>query len=572
VIAIAPAARLARRLSGIAAGSAEADAVRPLIAEHRKVFPKSDMGLLLRAYQVADRYHKGQLRQSGAPYITHPLAVAMLLATTGMDTTTLAAALLHDTVEDTDLPIGQVKAEFGPEVAVLVDGVTKLDGAKWGDHAEAETFRKMIVAASIDLRVLVIKLADRVHNLRTLRFHPRPEKRERIARASLELLAPFAERLGLYVYLREIEDLTFATLEPEPYARLRALVRETAPGRAAYLDGLLARMRAEIAAAGLRARVEARGRHLYSIYRDLPAGALRARDAARIVVVVDGADADCYIALGALHARWRPFEQRFKDYIALPKYNMYRALHTSVFDDREMVDVTIRTPAMDRIASYGVAARIRAAGGRTGQVSADVARRADLDWLDRLLDWQPLAGSEAFLDGLRADLSDSGIVVFTPDGTPVALPSGSTAVDFAYATSPGTADTALGVLVNGMRKPMENRLAHGQVVELVTGAPADPPQSWLAAARSGQARTRIQQSIARRQAEEASSTGRARLAAALAARGADLLDLEGDGTAFSLCRRLGHSDLDALYESVGRGDTTVDTLLVHLGLPAGLES
>src|SRR6516225_10205213 len=254
VMAIAPAARLARRLTGIAAGSPEAAAVRPLIAEHRKVFPKSDTGLLLRAYQVASRYHQGQLRQSGAPYITHPLAVAMLLATTGMDTTTLVAALLHDTVEDTDLPIGQVKAEFGPEVAVLVDGVTKLDGAKWGDRAEAETFRKMIVAASIDLRVLVIKLADRVHNLRTLRFHPRPEKRERIARASLELLAPFAERLGLYVYLREIEDLTFATLEPEPYARLHALVRETAPGRAAYLDGLLARMRAEIAAAGRSTR------------------------------------------------------------------------------------------------------------------------------------------------------------------------------------------------------------------------------------------------------------------------------------------------------------------------------
>ena len=200
-------------------------AVRPLIAEHRRIFPRADIGLLLRAFQVAEHYHRGQTRKSGTPYITHPLAVAELLAAIGMDTTTLAAALLHDAVEDTNLLIGQVKAEFGPEVAILVDGVTKLDGARWGDHAEAETFRKMIMAASIDLRVLVIKLADRVHNMRTLGFHAKREKRERIARATLELLIPFAGRLGLYAYLRELEDLVFAVLEPEEHGRLRDLVR-----------------------------------------------------------------------------------------------------------------------------------------------------------------------------------------------------------------------------------------------------------------------------------------------------------------------------------------------------------
>ncbi len=547
-------------------------AVRPLIAAHRRVFPGADADLLRRAYAVADHWHAGQTRKSGAPYVTHPLAVAILLAEIGMDTTTLVAALLHDTVEDTGLTIGEVKAEFGAEVAVLVDGVTKLDGSRWGDHAEAETFKKMIVAASIDLRVLVIKLADRVHNLRTLAAHPRREKRERIARASMELLVPFASRLGLYDYQREMEDLAFANLAPEAYARVRTLVRQTSAARDAFLSGVVAGAREELAAVGLRAKVEVRERHLYSIHRDLPAGAGRLTDTARVVVVVDGTEADCYVALGALHGRWRPIEQRFRDYICMPKYNMYRSLHTAVLvggrdgEGGDLVGVLIRTPAMDRIASNGVAARIREAGGKDGRVTADMARQADLDWLDRLLAWQPLAEAADFLDGLRADLSQGGIVVFTPAGDPVKLPSGSTAVDFAYAVSPATAGASVGVLVNGARKAMENRLAHGQVVDLIAGPYADPPDSWLAAARSGQARTHLKAAIARREAEDAAAAGRIQVARAVAADGASLRDLEDDGTAFSAARRLGHPDLDALYEAVGRGDLTTDELLAALAL------
>jgi len=476
-----------------------------LIAEHLRSFPKADTGLLLRAYEVAERYHRGQARKSGIPYITHPLAVAELLAAIGMDTTTLVAALLHDTVEDTDLPIGQVKAEFGPEVAILVDGVTKLDGARWGERAEAETFRKMIMAASIDLRVLVIKLADRVHNMRTLKHHPKREKRERIARATLELLVPFAGRLGLYAYLRELEDLVFAVLEPQEHDRLRALVRSTAPGRDAYLAPLLAQMRAELAAAGLRVSVEARDRHLYSVYQDLPGGVdgtLHPCSATRVVVVADGPDTDCYVALGALHAHWRPVQPRFKDYVATPKHNMYRSLHTSLLaDDGEAIDVIIRTPAMDQVANFGVAAHIRAAGGRTGRVSAEAARLADLKWLDRLLAWQPLTASEDFLASLRADLDTAGILVFAPDGSPIGLPAGATGVDFAYVTAPETANRAAGVLVNGRRTALERQLAHGQVVQLITGPPADPPESWLDAARSAQARAHLQRWFAHKKAE-----------------------------------------------------------------------
>lgn len=562
--------------------------MRPLIAAHRRVFPGADAALLRRAYAVADRWHSGQLRKSGAPYITHPLAVAILLAEIGMDTTTLVAALLHDTVEDTGLTIGEVKAEFGAEVAVLVDGVTKLDGAKWGDHAESETFRKMILAASIDLRVLVIKIADRVHNLRTLGHHARREKRERIARASMELLVPFAQRLGLYDYQREMEDLAFATLAPEAHQRVLALVRQTESERRAELGEVIAGMRAELAAAGVRAQVDARARHLYSIHRSLRASAgegraggwisgaggadlagagpvLRPLDAFRVVVVVDGTDADCYVALGVLHGRWNPLDDRFRDYISMPKYNMYRSLHTAVLVGGEQVGVLIRTPAMDAVATYGVAARIREAGGRDGKVSADLARQADLDWLDRLLAWQPLAAPGDFLDGLRADLSHYGIVVFTADGAPVKLPAGATAVDFAYAVSPSTAGSAVGVLVNGMRKPMENRLAHGQVVDLITGPYADPPDSWLAAAHSGHARAHLKAAFARRKGEEAAALGRAAVAKSLADGGSgDLRDLEDDGTAFSAARRLGYADLDALYEAVGRDELTPADVLAHL--------
>ena len=559
-----------------------ADAAAPLVAAHRRVFPAADAALLGRAYAVADHWHAGQYRKSGAPYITHPLAVSILLADIGMDTTTLVAALLHDTVEDTGLTIGEVKAEFGAEVAVLVDGVTKLDGARWGDHAEGETFRKMLLAASIDLRVLVIKLADRVHNMRTLAHHPKREKRERIARASMELLVPFAQRLGLYGYQRELEDLAFANLAPQAHERALALVRRTGQERRAALGDLIAPMRAQLAAARVRAQVQARPRHLYSIHRSLPGGAggwisgagfageasapaLRPTAASRVVVVVNGSEADCYVALGALHGRWTPVEGSFRDYISMPKYNMYRSLHTAVLVGGEPVGVLIRTAAMDAVASYGVAARIREAGGRDGRVSADLARQADLDWLNRLLAWQPLAGPADFLDGLRADLSNSGIVVFTARGMPVKLPAGSTAVDFAYAVSPSTAGSAVGVLVNGLRKPMENSLAHGQVVDLIEGPYADPPDSWLAAAHSGHARAHLKTAIARRKADEAAALGRGEVARALDAAGpaaapdADggqqtLRDREDDGTAFSAARSLGYPDLDAAYEAVGRGD------------------
>jgi GTP pyrophosphokinase len=301
-------------------------------------------------------------------------------------------------------------------------------------------------------------------------------------------------------------------------------------------------------------------------------GTLRPRNATRLVVVVDGPDTNCYVALGALHSRWRPVQPRFKDYVAMPKHNMYSSLHTSLLaDDGETVDVIIRTPAMDDVANHGVAAHIRTAAGRTGQVRADVARNADLRWLDRLLAWQPLSASEDFLESLRGDLDGAGFLVFAADGSPVPLPNGATGVDFAYMTSPDTASRATGILVDGVRRPIEKELMHGQVVQLIMGPPADPPPSWLESARSGQARAHLQQWLARRdvevaleEAEVTAVTGRLKLAETLAARGIELLDLEADGTAYSECRKLGYDDLDALYEAVGKGDIAVDDLIESL--------
>ena len=553
-------------------GPSDTDAVRPLIAAHRRVFPGADADLLRRAYAVADHWHAGQTRKSGAPYVTHPLAVAILLAEIGMDTTTLVAALLHDTVEDTGLTIGEVKAEFGAEVAVLVDGVTKLDGSRWGDHAEAETFKKMIVAASIDLRVLVIKLADRVHNLRTLA--PTPGGRSASGSPG--------PRWSSWSRSLTARALRLPAGDGGPVVR-QPRAGGVRAGQGAGPGDLRRQGRVPGRRGGGRARGTGGGRPAghgrsagASPVLDPPGparrGQARPTDTARVVVVVDGTEADCYVALGALHGRWRPIEQRFRDYICMPKYNMYRSLHTAVLvggrdgEGGDLVGVLIRTPAMDRIASYGVAARIREAGGKDGKVTADMARQADLDWLDRLLAWQPLAEAADFLDGLRADLSHGGIVVFTPAGDPVKLPTGSTAVDFAYAVSPATAGASVGVLVNGARKAMENRLAHGQVVDLIAGPYADPPDSWLAAARSGQARTHLKAAIARREAEDAAAAGRIQVARAVAADGDSLRDLEDDGTAFSAARRLGRPDLDALYEAVGRGDLTPDEFLAALAL------
>ena len=562
-----------------------ADGAAPLVAAHRAVFPKADAGLLVRAYAAAAAWHSGQTRKSGEPYVTHPLAVATILAHAGMDTGTVVAALLHDTVEDTDLTLEQVAGGFGPDVARLVDGVTKLDGSRWGKAvAEAETYRRMLVAADDDLRVLVIKIADRLHNMRTLGGHPRVEKRQSVARQSLHLLVPLARRLGLYVFVREMEDIALSVLEPAAYARVRDLVSSSASARDAEMRRMGGSIREALTSGRIPARVTVRPRHLSSIREALGGAAgdenewraLQPGDAERITVIVDGPPEACYEAMGVLHGRWLPTPGRFRDYIAMPAHNLYRALHTTLhMGNGTAVSVMIRTPEMDQVAEYGIAAQIRAAAGRTGQADLDAIQRVDRDWLRSILDWQLLSDSDHFLDDARTELAADGIVTYTQEGKALRLPPGATGIDFAYAVSAETGRGAAGVSVDGRLQPLAAPLRDGQAVTVIKSEfPDEPTDSWLQWARTPRARAHIRSAIEGRRADEAEQAGRDAVRDALAGAGLDLLDSELDGTALHVCRRLGYRDLYAAYTAVGDGDADAGKMAAMLaaGQAAGMPS
>ncbi|GAA1573718.1 hypothetical protein GCM10009678_65430 [Actinomadura kijaniata] len=534
-------------------------AVAPLLAAHRAAYPGADEAALLRGYEVAERLHRDQRRKSGAPYITHPLAVAMILAEMGMDTTTLVAALLHDTVEDTPYTLGEVRSDFGERVAVLVDGVTKLDGKRWGERAEAETFRKILLAAADDLRVLVIKLADRLHNLRTLGFQP-PHKRARIAKASHELLVPFAERLGIHVLKREMDDLAFAAADPAAHAATERAVTLALRGAPAAFAPARRLVRASLAEHGVTGRVEIRPSHLYAVHRALDGDVtgLRPCEAARLLLVVDGAEQECYVALGAVHAAMHPIPGQVRDFIALPKYNMYRSLHTRVITpDGDPIEVIIRSRDMHPVAEYGIVAHIRSA---PDEATSTVAGRRDLVWLSRLLAWQSGVPSAEFLDGLRADLAEGSVAVFTPTGEVITLPDGATALDFAYALGAATGGHCIGALVNGRLVPLSAELRSGNVVEVLTDPEGVPSEEWLSFAVTAPARVHVQRWLARRRAEEAAETGRGRLARALAGR-VDLLSAEAHGDSLAVARALGYADVDQLYAAVGSGALDLADLL-----------
>ena len=439
-------ARLGHRVSAAARSvvasrrSRAGSALGPLLSVHQARYPRADMQPLRKAYLVAEAHHRGQLRKSGEPFITHPLAVATILAELGMDTTTLVAALLHDTVEDTGYTLIQSQATFGLEVAHLVDGVTKLDKVRFGQAAEAETIRKMIVAGGRDLRVLVIKLADRLHNMRTLRYQP-PHKQQSIARATLDVLVPLADRLGIHVLKRELEALCFGVLQPTEHSRTSRLEAARAAERSLLLSDVVPRLEASLRENRLVATVRDRPRHSFSAYRTTVERGGTAEqdllDPPRLLIVVAGEPGDCYAAFGAVHGLWRPVPGRFKDYIALPKFNMYQSLHTTVLGPGdESIDVLIRTEAMHRVAEYGLAAHVHenAASGEWRPTSG-AGRPQDLEWLRRLLDWQrEVADAGEFFRTLRSDLGgDREVMVFAAGEGPVTLPEGATPVDLAYA-------------------------------------------------------------------------------------------------------------------------------------------
>jgi guanosine-3',5'-bis(diphosphate) 3'-pyrophosphohydrolase len=561
--------RLARRLVTAPRQSAVRPVLEPLLAIHRGAHPKVDARLLQRGYDLAEQRHRGQLRKSGDPYITHPLAVATILAELGMDTTTLVAALLHDTVEDTGLSLDEIRDQFGPEVAHLVDGVTKLDRVKFGAAAEAETIRKMVVAMARDPRVLVIKLADRLHNMRTLRFLP-PVKQERKARETLEVLAPLAHRLGMNTVKWELEDLAFATLYPKRYDEIVRLVAERAPSRDTYLHEVVDRVNVDLREGSIKATVTGRPKHYYSIYQKM---IVRGREFADIYdlvgirVLVEN-ERDCYATLGVIHANWQPVPGRFKDYIAMPKFNMYQSLHTTVIGPGgKPVELQIRTQGMHRTAEYGIAAHWKYKEIKNADVSDPSAVSDEMGWLRQLLDWQREAQEpEEFLDSLRFDLGASEVYVFTPKGDVVALPTESTPVDFAYAVHTEIGHRCIGARVNGKLVALESALDNGDTVEIFTSKAenAGPSRDWLAFVKSPRARTKIRQWFARERREDAIDAGKTALSRAMRKASLPMQRLLGGEALLTIARDMHLTDISALYAAVGESHISAQTIVQRL--------
>jgi GTP diphosphokinase / guanosine-3',5'-bis(diphosphate) 3'-diphosphatase len=554
---------------GSARGGAVNPVLEPLIRTVRTTHPKADVRLIERAYEAAARMHAGQSRNSGDPYITHPLAVSTILAELGMPHDVIAAALLHDTVEDTTYTIDELRADFGDDIAALVDGVTKLDKVKYGDAAQAETVRKMVVAMSRDIRVLVIKLADRLHNMRTLRYLPR-EKQERKSRETLEIFAPLAHRLGMNTVKWELEDLSFATLFPKRYDEIARLVSERAPRRETFLQEVIEDVQEDLKEAKIKAQVTGRPKHYYSVYQKMIArnvGFDDIYDLVGIRVLVDSLR-DCYAALGIVHARWNPVPGRFKDYIAMPKFNMYQSLHTTVIGpEGKPVELQIRTWGMHKRAEYGVAAHWKYKEEMSGGSGAD-----DMAWLRQLVDWQRETEDPAeFLDSLRFDLGSAEVYVFTPRGEVIALPQGATPVDFAYAIHTEVGHRTIGARVNGRLVALESPLSNGDTVEIFTSkAPdASPSQDWLGFVQSARARNKIRHWFSKERREAAAEAGKTAIARMMRKQNLPLQRLATADALNAIASELRYADLSALYAAVGEGHVSAQSVVAKLIKSAG---
>ncbi|WP_108717487.1 bifunctional (p)ppGpp synthetase/guanosine-3',5'-bis(diphosphate) 3'-pyrophosphohydrolase [Miniimonas sp. S16] len=560
-------------------GHSSPPAIEPLLQVVRANHPREDLAVIERAYLAAERAHEGQLRKSGDPYITHPVAVATILAELGLTSSTLAAALLHDTVEDTPYTLDQLRTEFGPEIAALVDGVTKLDKVTFGEAAQSETVRKMVVAMARDIRVLVIKLADRLHNARTWRYVSSASAAKK-ARETLEIYAPLAHRLGMNTIKWELEDLSFATLYPKVYDEIVRLVGERAPAREEYLGVVREQVGEDLKAAKIRATVTGRPKHYYSIYQKM---IVRGRDFADIYdlvgvrVLVDSVR-DCYAALGALHARWNPVPGRFKDYIAMPKFNMYQSLHTTVIGPGgKPVEIQIRSHEMHRRAEYGVAAHWKykerpapgaaARGERGGEAG-------EMPWLRQLVDWQRETSDPGeFLDSLRYEMAGTEVYVFTPKGDVVSLPDGSTPVDFAYAVHTEVGHRTVGAKVNGRLVPLESALENGDTVEIFTSKAegSGPSRDWLGFVKSPRARNKIRAWFTKERREEAIEEGKAAIAKVMRKQNLPIQRLLTHDSLVALAADMRYPDVSALYAAVGENHVSAANVVQRLVASLGGE-
>ena len=556
-------------LSRLRSGEPEAlHGIEGLVRTVKGYNAKADLKEIERAYRFAAEHHEGQKRLSGEDFIEHPLAVAQILADLGLDTTTLQAALLHDTVEDTDVSVAELETGFGPEVSRIVDGLTKLEAISFHsrEQEQAENVRKMIVAMAGDIRVLLIKLADRLHNMRTLSALPK-DKQRRIATATLEIYAPLAHRLGVQQVKWELEDLSFKTLHPGPYHEIASLVDKRRGERQQYVEGVLEAATTRIREAGLKADVDGRPKHLYSIYEKMVVAGKEFNeiyDLAGIRVLVDSVR-DVYAALGAIHSLWKPVPGRFKDYIAMPKSNMYQSLHTTVVGPQgRPIEVQIRTREMHRTAEFGIAAHWRYKEGRDGKKAKEAA---DLAWLGQMLEWlKDMADPREFMEGLKIDLYGGQVFCFTPKGDVMNLPAGATPVDFAYAIHTEVGHRTIGAKVNGKLVPLDYELRTGDTVDILTSKAQGegPSQDWLRWVKTPRARNKIRQWFSRERREDALEDGREQLQRLMRKQNVPLKRLATEDALEQLAEEMKFPSLESLFVAVGEGQVSPQSIVARL--------
>jgi GTP pyrophosphokinase len=537
--------------------------VAPLLAEFEQHRPDGDDEVIVEAARMALRAHEGQFRRSGEPYITHPVAVATIVAELGLDEQTVAAALLHDAVEDTGLTLEAIGTSFGDDVARVVDGVTKLDRLQFNskEAQQAATIRKMLVAMAEDWRVLLIKLADRLHNMRTLAVMPEWKQR-RTAQETFDVYAPLAHRLGVQQVRWQLEDLAFATLHPKRYAEIEQMVAARAPQREEYLEQVLVHVRMRLEEMGITADVTGRPKSLWSIYEKMVVRGKEFDDINDLVAirVVVESEKDCWAALGAIHAIWAPVHGRFKDYINTPKFNMYQSLHTTVIGlEGNPVEVQIRTMEMHNRAEYGIAAH-------WGYKSKE-DHSSEMAWLQRIVDVERQTDDPIeFLEALKLDLEQDEVYVFTPKGKVIALPARSTPVDFAYAIHTEVGHRCIGARVNGRLVPLETQLSSADSVEIFTSKSptAGPSRDWLQIVASTRARNKIRQWFSRERREDAIETGREELARALRREGLPLQKILGSTALHDVAESMNLVDLDALYASIGENQVSAQSVVQRI--------
>jgi GTP pyrophosphokinase len=541
--------------------------IDPVLKKVRGYNPKADVREIARAFAFAEASHEGQKRKSGEDFITHPVAVADVLADLRLDTTTIQAALLHDTVEDTSVTLGGLEEEFGGEVARIVDGLTKLDRFEFRtrEQEQAENVRKMIVAMAGDIRVLLIKLADRLHNMRTLGAFPEAKQR-RIATETLEIYAPLAHRLGVQEIKWELEDLSFKTLHPGPYREIASLVDARRGERQALIEQVTSEARAKLKELGVKAEVEGRPKHLYSIYEKM---VIRGKefneiyDLVGVRILVDSLR-DCYAALGSVHALWKPIPGRFKDYIAMPKSNMYQSLHTTVVGPAgKPLEIQIRTRDMHRTAKFGIAAHWRYKEGskQAKEASAEAA------WLGQMMDWlKDMADPREFMDSLRIDLYGGQVFVFTPKGDVVNLPAGATPVDFAYAIHTDVGHRTIGAKIGGKLVPLDYELRTGDTVEILASRAQGegPSQDWLQFVKTPRARSKIRQWFSRGRREDALEQGRDAVTRLMRKQNLPIKRLATTESLTQVSDELKYPNLEALYVAVGEGHVSPQSIVARV--------